>query len=46
VSIEKPNIGLRALHYFQSWAEDDVQTITYVQKARDFYDLLEQALVN
>lgn len=46
ISIQNSNIGLRALHYFQSWSEDDLQTCVYVQPARDFYDLLEQALVN
>ncbi len=46
ISIENSNIGLRALHYFQSWSEDDIQTCMYVQAARDFFDLLEQALVN
>lgn len=46
ISIQNSNIGLRALHYFQSWSEDDINTIVYVQAAIDFYDLLEQALVN
>jgi hypothetical protein len=46
ISISKPNIGLRALHYFHAWSEDSLQECPYVIKARDFFDLLEQALVN
>jgi hypothetical protein len=43
-SIENPNIGLRALHYFQSWSED--KKASYAIKAMDFYNLLESTLVN
>ena len=43
-SMENPNIGLRALHYFQSWSED--VKAPYVRKAMEFYNLLESTLVN
>ncbi len=45
ISIQNPNMGLRALHYFQSWSEDD-SMIPYVKNAHESYDLLEQSLVN
>jgi len=38
-------MGLRALHYFLSWSEDD-SMIPYVKNAHESYDLLEQSLVN
>mmetsp|Transcript_35732 Transcript_35732/g.47016 ORF Transcript_35732/g.47016 Transcript_35732/m.47016 type:complete len:90 (+) Transcript_35732:452-721(+) len=43
-SMENPNIGLRALHYFQSWSEDN--RAVYATKAMEFYNLLESTLVN
>ena len=47
ISIKYPNIGFRALHYFQSWSEDATTTEnSYVSRADDFYNLLEGALVN
>ena len=45
ISIINSNIGLRALHYFWSWSNDD-PSIPYVKPANDFYDLLDAALVN
>lgn len=45
ISILHPNIGFRALHYFQSWSEDSAEC-KYLQRANNFYNLLEQALVN
>ena len=42
--MENPNIGLRALHYFQSWSEDI--RAAYAQPAMEFYNLLESTLVN
>jgi hypothetical protein len=42
-----PNIGFRALHYFQSWSEDTSESgCLYTKKAHEFYNLLEGALVN
>ena len=43
-SMENPNIGLRALHLFQSWSED--VRAPYVHRAMEFYNLLESTLVN
>ena len=43
-SMENPNIGLRALHYFQSWSEDS--KARYARKAEEFHNLLESTLVN
>ena len=43
-SMENPNIGLRALHFFQSWSEDS--RAPYQRKAMEFYNLLESTLVN
>ena len=37
-------IGLKALHWFQSWCEDD--NMPYQQNAMDMYDVLEQVIVN
>jgi hypothetical protein len=45
ISILNSNIGLRALHYFWSWSNDENSTL-YVKSAGEFYDLLDAALVN
>ena len=44
ISMENPNIGFRALHYFQAWAED--YSAPYSTKAMEFYNQLEGTLVN
>ena len=36
ISMENPNIGLRALYYFQSWSEDD--HAGYAARASDCYN--------
>lgn len=44
IAMENPNIGFRALHFFQSWAED--QRADYSNRALRFYEQLEGTLVN
>ena len=44
ISMENPNIGFRALHFFQAWAEDE--KASYATQAMDFYNQLEGTLVN
>ena len=44
IAMENPNIGFRALHYFQSWAED-IKAV-YSNRALRFYEQLEGTLVN
>ena len=44
ISMENPNIGFRALHFFQAWAEDE--SAEYATIAMDFYNQLEGTLVN
>jgi hypothetical protein len=31
ISISNSNIGLRSLHYFHAWSDDDLTSIPYVQ---------------
>ena len=45
ISIENANLGLRALHYFQSWCDDE-PILPYHRLANEFFDILEISLVN
>lgn len=38
------NLGIKALHLFQAWSEDD--KAAYRDKALSFYEMLEGTLVN
>lgn len=44
VSIRDLNIGMRALHLFQAWSEDD--KASYQDRALAFYEMVEGTLVN
>jgi hypothetical protein len=38
------NIGIRALHLFQAWSEDE--KASYYERALAFYEMIEGTLVN
>lgn len=44
IAMRDMNIGIRALHLFQAWSEDD--KAVYYHKALEFYEMLEGTLVN
>ncbi len=44
LAVKRPNIGIKAYQYFQSFAEDT--TFPEQDKAMDFYNDLESTLVN
>ena len=44
ISMRDLNIGMRALHLFQAWSEDD--KAVYYERALSFYEMIEGTLVN
>jgi len=44
ISMRDMNIGIRSLHLFQAWSEDE--KAIYQVKATEFYEMLEATLVN